>query len=218
MSSEDLRRKARRWSGREEAPRLIREIGHRAWFFLIPLVAVFWVTSKKIEPKVHTIQEQIQQFEEETERKRLGTLAAARTVNIRISMIRALADTFQIRFDQIGAVMDSVYSAQSVHRAKIADLRSILDSLRAEQALADGAAAAAADSLATANAVIDSLERKIPTIVAQRVELEALAEQNRDLTDRILNPNKYHRNRALIMGATSTGRKTPGERGTGAEP
>jgi chromosome segregation ATPase len=218
MASEDPRRKARRWSGREEAPRLIREIGHRAWFFLIPLVAIFWVTSKKIEPRVHTIQEQIQQFEEETERQRLGTLAAARTVNIRISMIRALADTFQTRFDQIDAVMDSVYSAQAVHGEKIAELRSILDSLRAEQASADAAAAAAADSLVTADAVIDSLEREIPMVVAQRAELEALAEQNRDLTDRILNPNRYHRNRALIMGATSSSRKTPAERGAGAEP
>jgi hypothetical protein len=190
----------RRRTGKD-APRAIQVVAHRSWFLLIPLLAFSWVSSNRLAPRAEEIRLDMEKEAAEMEQERLRTLAGVRVANTRISQMRALADTFKTRFDQLDAVMDSARAAAEVDRERIRVLQGILDSLRTVEAAAKAREAALTDSLRAFDASIDSLKRAIPLLAEQTQKLEEQAQANRELTDRVLYPTKYRRNNALIIGS-----------------
>lgn len=187
--------------GGEDAPRAIRVVAHRSWFLLIPLLAFSWVSSKKLAPRAEEIRLEMEKEAATMEQDRLQTLAGVRVINTRISQIKALSDTFQVRFDQLDSVMDSARTAAAVDRARVEVLERLLDSLRTVEANAKQREAALTDSITALDASIDSLKKAIPLVAEETRKLEAEAQANRELTDRVLNPSKYRRNSALIIGS-----------------
>jgi hypothetical protein len=118
-----------------------------------------------------------------------------------MSMLRALVDTFEVRFGQVDAVADTVRKIQENDLAEIRHLEQQLDSLRAEYSIAESQTQASSESLAVLQTMVDSLNDVAAKLGEDRIPLEEAAVQDLDQADRITNPDKYRKNTALVTGA-----------------
>lgn len=184
-----------------EPPKLLSALCLRSWYLLIPLLGISWVTEKRIEPGEKAAAERLAEEQHAAEEQRIQTLAAARTFGVRMSMLRALVDTFEVRFGQVDAVADTVRQIQENDLAEIRTLEHQLDSLRVEYSIAAAQTEASSESLAVLQAAVDSLNDVAAQLGEDRVPLEEAALDDIDLADRIKNPDKYRKNSALVTGA-----------------
>jgi len=201
MKSGTPTRRPRARSFDDQPPAFLRALSHRSWYLLIPILAIAWVTEKRIEPGEKALAQQLQEERAAAERQRIETLSSARAFSIRMSMLRALVDTFEVRFGQVQAVEDTVRKIQANDLAEIRKLEQQLDSLRVEYAMADAQAQATSDSLSQLQAKVDSLNDLAAKLADERIPLEEAAAEDLDLADRIQNPDKYRKNTALVTGA-----------------
>jgi hypothetical protein len=201
MNSGTPTRRPRARSFDDQPPVLLRALSHRSWYLLIPILAIAWVTEKRIEPGEKALAQQLAEERDAAERERIETLAAARTFSVRMSMLRALVDTFEVRFGQVDAVADTVRKIQENDLAEIRRLEQQLDSLRVEYSIADAQSQATSDSLTMLQATVDSLNDLAAQLADERIPLEEAALSDLDTADRIKNPDKYRKNTALVTGA-----------------
>jgi hypothetical protein len=201
MKSGTPSRRPRARSFDDTTPPLLRALSLRSWYLLIPLLGIAWVTEKRIEPGEQALAQQLAEERDAAERQRIETLAEARVFGVRMSMLRALVDTFEVRFGQVDAVADTVQKIKENDLAEIRRLEQQLDSLRAEYSIAEAQTQASSESLAVLQSMVDSLNDMASKLGEDRIPLEEAALQDLDQADRITNPDKYRKNTALVTGA-----------------
>lgn len=184
----------------KHAPRWVQWVLIRTWLVVIPIVAFNYAQSKKVEPAVHEIDQAIQKLSVERETSRLAVLGDANRLGMRISQLQALADTFQVRFDQVQAVLDSVRSVQAKDIAERNALQSEIDSLRSVYSQSSGSTVQKSERLSRLQNRVDSLHVVIEDRTRQAARLEAEASTNRDLRERVLDPHRFQDPHALVDG------------------
>jgi hypothetical protein len=172
----------------------------RSWFLIIPLIGLVYANAKQITPKVLQIKADIAAEEKAITEERVGVLKGARELEVHISQLRALQDTFAVRFSRIDSLADSVGVLLHADRQAMDKLQAELDSLRQVYSLAVGQSQAYSESLQVLSPIVDSLKTVIAARAEETQKLEEETATNLDLADRILNPNKYRKNTALVTG------------------
>jgi hypothetical protein len=188
------------WGERGEGNPFLRALFARSWFLVIPLLGVWWFEAKKIDPMAKQIDAKIVEERKAVEASRGKLLAQARQMGVRISLLRAVGDTFTVRFGQMGVLLDSLRILEEVDRKEIAGLEAQSESLRTVFSDAEGRSRIHSDQLAGLQATVDSLRG----VIAQREEetqrLEGEIATDKDLADRVLRPDAYRKNNALLTG------------------
>lgn len=186
-----------------DPPKWVRGVLERAWFVLVPLFAGIWFEAKQIEPRIKELATQLEQQRKTADNARTEVLKQATQIKTRVSALSALADTFEVRFQQVDAVLDSIRTLQSADRAERLATEHEIDSLRTVYSLSEGDKLKKSSRLALLQNRVDSLRAVITTREAETAQLEAQIEQSRDLRDRVLHPDKYRETDALVRGAGS---------------
>lgn len=191
-----------RYSSYDEGDRspIVKALAARSWFLIIPLVGLVYANAKQITPKYQQIKADIAVAEKAIDEERVRVLKGGRELEVRVSQLRALQDTFAVRVSGIDSLADSVNVLLSTDRQALDKLQAELDSLRQVYSLAIGQSEAYSESLQVLSPVVDSLKTAISTRTAEAEGLVAETATNLDLADRILNPNKYRKNTALVTG------------------
>lgn len=188
------------WGERGEGNPILRALFARSWFLVIPLIAVWWFEAKKVDPMAKLIDQKIGEDRKTVELSRGKLLAQARQMGVRISLLRAVGDTFTVRFDQMGVLLDSLRILEAVDRKEIAGLEAQSESLRGVFSAAEERSTAHSERLTVLQARVDSLRG----LIAQREEetrrLEGEIATDKDLADRVLRPDVYRNNNALLTG------------------
>ena len=125
---------------RPEGNKTLRFIMHRAWVLVVPLIAVGWYNARQVVPMAKKADQEIAAEKQKSEEQRNKTLTDARKVGVSISMLRALSDTFQVRFAKIDSLIDSVSVLRAVDTADLKKLEAEGESLRTVFSLASGKA------------------------------------------------------------------------------
>jgi hypothetical protein len=179
---------------------VVKFLAARSWFLIIPLIGLVYANAKQITPKFQQIKTDIAAQEVEINKERVNVLKGARDLEVHISQLRALRDTFAVRVAGIDSLADSVNVLLTADRAAMSKLEAELDSLRQVYSLATGQSQAYSESLQVLSPVVDSLRNVIATCTAEAESLDGETATSLDLADRILNPNKYRKNTALVTG------------------
>lgn len=183
-----------------DPPRWIQSILIRTWFLLVPMVAISWYQSRKIGPMILDWTETIRKRQVEAESARKDVLSRVNATERQLSMLRALADTFEVRFEQVELVLDSVRTLQNADRAERASLEGQIDSLRGVYSRSEGEKAQKSKRLAELQARVDSLRNTIETRDHNAESLAAEVALKKAQMDRVLNPDAYRDKDALMNG------------------
>jgi hypothetical protein len=184
----------------EERRGFAKVIFSRFWFLIIPLIGLVYANVRQVTPIVQDMKTQATAEKTAMELTRTQTLTRANPIRAHISAIGALGDTFQVRFAKLDSVTANLVTFLDADRKATAKLHAEIDSLAQAYTLASGEASALADTLKGLAPVVDSLQVTIASRKEQAQQLWALTTQNLDLTDRILNPDKYKKRSALVPG------------------
>jgi len=201
MPSDSFGRRSSDWS--EEEPRskkAVRLLAQRAWLIIVPLIGVGFYNARYLTPAVKDMDAKIATERQELEAQRTKTLSDARRVGVKISALSALADTFEVRFLKIDALIDSVNTLRESDLADLKQLEAEGDSLRAIYSHAAGRSSELAALLPPMQARIDSLKATITGWEDTIRKLEAEKAADTDLAERILRPNLFRKNTALVTG------------------
>jgi hypothetical protein len=188
------------WEVQHQGNKTLRFIFTRAWVLIVPLIAVGWYNARYVVPMAKRYDQQIAAIKARGDSLRTHKLTESRKVGIGLSMLRALSDTFQVRFARIDSLIDSVSVLRSQDQAEVQRLTHQGDSLRTTYSTAVGKADSLSKYLPPMQARIDSLRAAIADQTEQIRKLEAEKQADLDVADRVLNPNKYHKNSALVTG------------------
>lgn len=186
--------------GEERGNPIVKAIFARSWFLIIPLIAVWWFEARRIDPQVKLVEEKIKAEQIEVEKVRSENLGKARKMGARISLLRAVGDTFNVRFAQLDDLMDSLRVLETTDRTEIAKLEVQAESLRMVISEAEGRSQRHSDRLMVLQARVDSLRNEIVQREDAIAELNNEITTDRDLADRILRPDAYRKNSALVTG------------------
>jgi hypothetical protein len=191
-----------RYSSYDEGERnpVVKLLAARSWFLIIPLIGLVYANAKQITPKFQQIKTDIVVQEKAITEERVRVLKGAREMEVRISQLHALQDTFAVRFAGIDSLADSVNVLLTADRRAMDQLQAELDSLRQVYSLAMGESQANSESLQALSPVVDSLKAAIVTRTTEAESLDGETATNLDLADRVLNPIKYRKNTALVTG------------------
>ncbi|MBM3285769.1 MAG: hypothetical protein FJY88_00215 [Candidatus Eisenbacteria bacterium] len=193
--SEDL------WGDEKPGNPIFKAIFARSWFLVVPLIAMWWFEARKIDPMAKQIDAKIAEHRQGIEVTRTSSLAAARKMGVRISLLRAVGDTFQVRFAQMGDLLDSLRVLEGQERTEIRMLEAQAESLRAVFSEAQGKMGVFSDRLSVLQARVDSLRTLIAERGDETARLETEISTDKDLADRILRPDAYRKNSALVTGS-----------------
>jgi hypothetical protein len=188
------------WEDRHEGNRTVRFILRRSWVLIVPLIAVAWYNARHVVPMQKKLDQEIAQERVRGEAERTKTLTDARKVGVGISMLEALSDTFQVRFAAIDSLIDSVAVLRAQDEVDMKTLEAQGESLRTVYSMGSGKAESLANRLPAMQARIDSLKTLIASRNEQIQTLEAQKEKDLDMADRVLHPNSYRKNSALLTG------------------
>lgn len=183
----------------ERSP-IVKFLAARSWFLIIPLIGLVYANAKQITPKYQQIKASIVTEEAAINQERVNVLKGAREMEVHISQLRALQDTFAVRFSRIDSLADSVGVLLAADGQALGKLQAELDSLRQVYSLAMGQSEANSESLQVLSPIVDSLKTAIATRIAEAQRLDEETATNLDLADRVLNPVKYRKNTALVTG------------------
>ncbi len=191
-----------RYSSYDEGERspIVKALASRSWFLVIPLIGLVYANAKQITPKYQKIKADIAAEEQAINEERVKVLKGAREMEVRISQLHALQDTFAVRFAGIDSLADSVNVLLTADREAMNKLQAELDSLSRVYSLASGQSQAYSETLQTLSPVIESLRTAIANRTAEADSLDRETATNLDLADRVLNPVKYRKNTALVTG------------------
>ena len=191
-----------RFSSYEETERnpIVKLLGARSWFLIIPLIGLVYANSKQITPKFLQMKADIAVEERAITEERGRVLKGGRDMEVRISQLHALQDTFAVRYARIDSLADSVSVLLGADRQAMNKLQAELDSLRQVYSLAMGQSQASSESLQILSPIVDSLKAAIATRTTEAEALDRETATNLDLADRVLNPTKYRKNSALVTG------------------
>lgn len=167
---------------------------------VVPLIALAWYNTRVLTPQAKKLDEEITKTRAEAEQQRTKTLSEARRVEIGMSMLAALSDTFQVRFTEIDAVIDSVTTLKQAELNDLAWMKSRADSLRKLYSSNEGRWRDAAVLLPPLQSRIDSLAKVVVGREEQLTNLEAEIRAATDSADRVLRPDLYRKNTALLTG------------------
>ncbi len=187
-------------SERRDPPKWIQGILVRAWFLLIPFLAFDYVKSKRIEPALQQKKQELAQEVQKAEAERVQVLSEVSRINMKKAQLGALADTFQVRFDAIQAVLDSISIIQEQDRAERTVLEAERDSLLGVVSLSMGEQQVKSARLEKLQKSLDSLRVEIEQRETEAARLAKEADANRDLAKRVLEPERFQKITALING------------------
>lgn len=184
----------------EERPSKSRFILQRTWVLVVPLIAVGWYQAREVAPRVKAIQADLAARRDSAETGRTKILSDARRVEVGISALRALSDTFQVRYAGIDALMDSVVALRDADLSDLRWLQSQADSLQKIYGDASGRSEELSRLLPPMQSRIDSLKA---VIASREEEIRRLEEEKRadaEITERVLRPDLFRKNAALFTG------------------
>jgi len=184
----------------EERRGIAKVIFSRFWFLIIPLIGLVYANVRQVTPVVKELGLKVKEEQKAMEAQRTQTLTRANPIRAHISALAALGDTFQVRFAKLDSVTANLFTFLEADRKATAKLHAEIDSLTQVYTLASTEASALADTLQGLAPVVDSLQQTIASRHDQSQQLWAQTTQNLDLTDRILNPDKYKKRSALVPG------------------
>jgi chromosome segregation ATPase len=184
----------------EEQKPFYRKIVARAWFLLIPLLGIWWFHIRELTPEVKAIEAEIAEEQQTVEAERAASLKDARKLGIDISRLKAFGDTLEVRREQITALLDSIHVVRKAHIEETRILEAQTDSLRQILSQAEGRSIEYSAALQRMQAEVDSLRVKIAAHREETAQLEEQIARTRDLTDRVLRPEAYRKNNALVAG------------------
>jgi hypothetical protein len=188
------------WGERGEGNPFLRALFARSWFLVIPLIAIWWFEAKQIDPMAKQIDQKIAEDRKAVEVSRGKLLAQSRQMGVRISLLRAVGDTFTVRFGQMGVLLDSLRILEAADRKEIAGLEAQSESLRAVFSEAEGSSRTRSERLTVLQATVDSLRDLIAQREDETRKLEGEIASDKDLADRVLRPDAYRKNNALLTG------------------
>lgn len=188
------------WGERGEGNPILKALFARSWFLVIPLIAIWWFEAKKIDPMAKQIEQKIAEDRKTVETSRGQLLAQSRQMGVRISLLRAVGDTFTVRFEQMGTLLDSLRILEAADRAEVQKLEAQSESLRAVYAGAEEKSRVASERLTVLQSTVDSLRSLISQREEETRRLEGEIATDRDLADRLLRPEAYRKNNALLTG------------------
>ena len=184
----------------EERSGFVKIISSRAWYLIIPLIGLVYANARQVTPQVQQLKKTLTTEQKALDLQRTQTLTQANPLRAHISALKALGDTFQVRFTQMDVLADSVSTLLAEDRRSEAKLQAELDSLNLVHSQAARQLAACNETLKGVGPIIDSLKAVIGVRHAETESLRAVTAQNLDLADRVLNPDKYRKNTALVTG------------------
>lgn len=185
---------------KKEANPVLRAIAARAWYLVIPLVALGWYHAKVVTPRVNAVTAQIQADQKKIEAERNAILSDARKLGVETSRLKAEADTFSVRAAQFSALLDTVRMVVGSQMEETRKLEAQSDSLRTIISNAEGKSSQYSESLTGLQARVDSLRALIESRQATTAKLQQEIAVDEDLADRILRPEAYRKNSALVTG------------------
>ena len=188
-------------SERKDPPKWIQGILVRAWFLLIPFLAFDYVKSKRIEPALKQREQEIAQEVAKSEAERVQVLSEVTQINIKKAQLGALADTFQVRFADIQAVLDSIAIIQRADMAERTVLEAERDSLLRVVSLSMGEQQQKSKRLEELQSKLNTLRETIDQRETESARLEKEAAANRDLAKRVLDPEQFETITALVNGS-----------------
>ncbi|MDM7913640.1 MAG: hypothetical protein ACE15D_05725 [Candidatus Eisenbacteria bacterium] len=178
----------------------LRKLYTRSWYLVIPLIAVWWFDAQRVDPQTKAIEEEMAKERKGVEETRNVSLTRARKVNIRISALRAVGDTIAVRGEQAGAILDTIQTMIHDNLTEIRTMEVESDSLRTVYATATEHSDAYSRRLETMQARVDSLRALIEQRSNDIAQLETEIAATNDLADRLLHPEAYRKNSALVTG------------------
>jgi hypothetical protein len=184
----------------EERRGFVKVVFARFWFLIIPLIGLVYANVRQVTPRVQELNKAMTEEQKTLEKTRTSTLTQANPIRAHISALGALGDTFQVRFVKIDSLAANINTFLDADRKATAKLNAEIDSLRQVYDVASAQASAYADTLRGLTPVVDSLQQLIATRTEETQRLWAETTERVDLTDRILNPDKYKKNSALVTG------------------
>jgi len=164
------------------------------------LIALAWYSSRDIKPLAKELDARIETAKAEAEQKRAGILSDARRVGIAVSQLQALSDTLEVRFLKYDGLIDSVYALREADLTELRTLETQMDSLRQVYSTAKGQSEELSSLLPPMQARVDSLKELIAGQEAEIRRLESERDADKDLRERILDPNRFRKNTALWVG------------------
>jgi hypothetical protein len=184
----------------DQGNRPLKFLLQRTWVLVVPLIAIGWYQAREISPRVKAIQAEVDTQRAQVEGQRAKTLSDARRVEVGISALRALADTFEVRFAGIDALIDSVTALRNADMSDLGWLEHQADSLRVIESEATGKSDQLSRLLPPMQTKIDSLKAVIAARDEEIQKLEAERKADADLTERVLRPDLFRKNSALFTG------------------
>jgi chromosome segregation ATPase len=184
----------------EEKKPFYRKILARSWFVLIPLLGVWWFHMRDLTPQVKAIEAEIEQERQTNEVMRAAALKDARKLGVDLSRLKAFGDTLDVRRAQINSLMDSIVVIRDTNLEETRQLEAQSDSLRQVLSQAEGRSMEYSAALERMQGQVDSLRTLIAAHREETQRLEEVIAQTRDLTDRVLRPEVYRKNNALVAG------------------
>ena len=188
-----------RWE-RDEGNKVLRAILARSWYLVVPLIALWWFHSRVVVPQVQAVDEKIREDKQTAELTRNKILKEARDYGVETSRLRAEADTFNVRANQMATLLDSVRTIQNGHIEETRRLEAQSDSLRRILSTAEGRALEQSAELSLLQVKVDSLRTLIDGHLAESERLEQEIKLNEDLADRLRRPDAFRSNAALVTG------------------
>ncbi len=186
--------------GEESGSPVVKFILQRSWVLIVPFIAIGWYQAREVAPRIKALDAQIAAEQDSVDNQRAVILTGARKVEASLSAIRALSDTFAVRFDAVAQLIDSVTVLRNAEMSDLRYLERQADSLQKVYLQASGKSEVLARLLPPMQSRIDSLRA---VIAARNSEIARLEEEKRadaDLTDRVLRPDAYRKNSALFTG------------------
>jgi chromosome segregation ATPase len=166
----------------------------------VPLIGVGWYNARYLGPATKAAEVRIETERKTYEDQRAKTLSEARKIGVTISALRALADTFQVRFAKVDALIDSVTVLRNADQTEVTKLEGELDSLRTVYSIASGKSSELSALLPPMQARIDSLKTRIASREDSIRKLEAEKQADQKRAKEVLDPNTLRKNSALLEG------------------
>ena len=188
------------WGREDDGNRVLKFLLQRSWVLVVPLIAIGWYQAREVAPRVQAIEAEIAAERDSVDAQRTRKLSGARRVEVGVSALRALADTFEVRFAGIDVLIDSVSALREADQSDLTWLQTQADSLQKVLSVASGKSAQLSVLLPPMQTRIDSLKSAIAARDEEIKKLEQERQADADLTERVLRPDLFRKNSALFTG------------------